>query len=373
MKHRSDIIVCVGTGGVGKTTVSTAIGILSAAKGKKTLVMTIDPAKRLAQAMGLKELKNIPTPIPSSAFNDCDLHLTGRLDAMILETKSTFNNLIKKYSSSEEKSQAILNNSYYQYVSGELAGSEDYMAMEKLYEIENEYDYDLIVVDTPPARHAINFLTAPNRLIHLISSGALKWLVKPTMSVSILGLNILNKAPRRIVRLLKNYVGLEIVEELTTFFSEFEELYSGFKSRAKEVKALLSSKKVQFYMVTIPTADAIDEALYFYSIMKGFDINFAGFIVNKVHNQFYKGDSLRTEVDKVKNALNNDEPLKIALEETLNIDKLALQDERLINYLKTKVRAGNISCYILYLLMDKELTNLCAVSDISKALDGIVE
>ena len=368
-----EVIVCVGTGGVGKTTISSAIGIASAMQGKKTLVMTIDPAKRLAQSMGIKELKNVPTPIPESAFNGCSRRLTGNLDAMILETRTTFNNLIRRYASSEQKVDAILNNSYYQYVSGELAGSEDYMAMEKLYEIKKEYDYDLIVVDTPPARHAINFLTAPNRLIQLISSGALKWLIKPSISISILGLNILNKAPDRIIKLLKNYVGLEIVEELTNFFSEFEELYEGFRTRAKEAQSLLSSPKVQFYMVTMPTHDAIEEAIYFYSIMKGFDINFAGFIVNKVHNPFYIDDVLRTEVNRINGTLDKDDPLNLALEETINMDRIALHDLRLIDYLKTKIRSSKIRYLPVHLMMDKELTNLCALTELSTSLNGIIQ
>ncbi|MCL4557064.1 MAG: AAA family ATPase [Deltaproteobacteria bacterium] len=369
MKPQPEVIVCVGTGGVGKTTVSAAIGVAHALKGRKTLVMTIDPAKRLAQSMGLNALKGIPTPIPLPASGGMDTG--GRLYAMILETRTTFNNLIRKYSESPQKADAILNNSYYRYVSGELAGSEDYMAMEKLYEIKNEYDYDLIVVDTPPARHAINFLTAPNRLIQLISSGVLKWLVKPSMSISLLGLNILNRAPQKVVRLLKSYVGLEIVEELTDFFGEFEELYSGFKTRAKDVQALLASKKVRFYMVTMPTRDAVEEAVYFYSIMKGFDINFAGFIINKVHGPFYGSDALRDDVSSFIHGPGIDERLRRTVEETLSMDRLARHDKQLTDYLKTRIRLSRIEYHTIYLMMDRELTNLSALVELSKALDGI--
>ncbi len=372
MKYQPEVIVCVGTGGVGKTTISSTISIAAALQGKKTLVMTIDPAKRLAQSMGIKELKNTPTPVPLRALNNCEQQMNGSLDAMILETKTTFNNLIRKYSSSQQKAEAILNNSYYQYVSGELAGSENYMAMEKLYEIKKEYDYDLIVVDTPPARNAIDFLTAPNRLIQLISSGVLKWLIRPSTSVSMLGLNILNRAPRKVVKLLKSYVGLEIVEELTEFFSEFDELYSGFKSRAKEVNTLLSSAKVQFYMVTAPTQDAIEEAIYFYSIMKDYDINFAGFIVNKIHNTFYN-DILRAKIKKINKTLNEDDPLRITLEETLNIDSIALQDKNLIAYLKAKIKSQKIKYYLTHLIIDRELMNLCSLVALSKSLYGIIE
>ncbi len=369
MKPQPEVIVCVGTGGVGKTTVSAAIGVAAALKGRKTLVLTIDPAKRLAQSMGLKSLKGIPTQIPLP--NPDSAVVPGRLDAMILETKTTFNNLIRRYSKSPQKAEAILNNSYYQYVSGELAGSEDYMAMEKLYEIKNEYDYDLIVVDTPPARHAINFLTAPNRLIQLISSGVLKWLVRPSMNISLLGLNILGRAPQRVVRLLKNYVGLEIVEELAAFFSEFEELYAGFRARAKDVQSLLSSKKVHFYMVTVPTHDAIEEALYFYSIMKGFDITFAGFIINKVHSVFYDSDALRAEVASLVHGLGSDDDLRKAAEETLSMDRLALRDARLIDYLKARVRLSRIEYRSIHLMMDRELTSIDALVELSKTLEGI--
>ncbi len=291
---------------------------------------------------------------------------------MILETRTTFNNLIKKYSLSQQKAEAILNNSYYQYVSGELAGSEDYMAMEKLYEIRKEYDYDLIVVDTPPARNAINFLTAPNRLIQLISSGVLKWLIKPSTSASMLGLNIMNRAPQKVVKLLKSYVGLEIVEELTDFFSEFNELYSGFKSRAKEVNALLSSAKVQFYMVTLPTQDSIEEAIYFYNIMKGYDINFAGFIVNKIHTIFYD-DVVRAKIKKINKTLVEDDPLRITMEETLNIDSIALRDKDLISYLKAKTKSQRIKYYLTYLMINREVMNLCSLVELSKSLYGIIE
>ena len=371
MKNQPEVIVCVGTGGVGKTTISAAIGMAAAFRGKKTLVMTIDPAKRLAQSMGIRELKNSPTPVPLKALGNCGQTVTGGLDAMILETRTTFNNLIRKYSSSPQKAEAILNNSYYHYVSGELAGSEDYMAMEKLYEIKREYDYDLIVVDTPPARHAINFLTAPNRLIQLISSGVLKWLIRPSTSVSMIGLNILNRAPQKIVKLLKSYVGLEIVEDLTEFFSEFSELYSGFKSRAKEVNALLSSSKVQFYMVTVPTQDAIDEAVYFYSIMKGFDINFAGFIVNKIHTAFYT-DSLRTKINRIIRTLDPGDPLRTTLEQTLTLNSIALHDRDLIGHLKAKIKSQKIDYYLPSLIMDRELTNLCSLAEVAQSLDGII-
>jgi anion-transporting ArsA/GET3 family ATPase len=371
MKNQPEVIVCVGTGGVGKTTISSAIGIASALKGNKTLVMTIDPAKRLAQAMGIKELTNTPTPVPIKAFKNCLPNSNINLDAMILETKTTFNNLIKRYSSSPQKAEAILNNSYYQYVSGELTGSEDYMAMEKLYEIKKEYDYDLIVVDTPPARHAINFLTAPNRMIQLISSGVLKWLIRPSKNIGLIGLNIINKAPQKIIKLLKSYVGLEIVEELIEFFSEFDELYSGFRTRAKEVDALLSSKKVQFYMVTAPTQEAIEEAIYFYSIMKDYKINFAGFIVNKIHKTFYD-DIQRTKVNKIVETLGKDDSLRAVLEETLALDKIALHDIELIQYLKTKIKSRQIKYYFTFLIMDEELMNLCSLVKLSKSLEGII-
>lgn len=372
MKQSPEVIVCVGTGGVGKTTISSAIGIAAALKGKKTLVMTIDPAKRLAQAMGLKELTNSPMPVPIQSFITCVQHTNIPLDAMILETRTTFNNLIRKYASSPQKAEAILDNSYYQYVSSELTGSEDYMAMEKLYEVRKGYNYDLIVVDTPPARHAIDFLTAPNRLIQLISSGVLKWLIRPSRSVGMIGLNILNKAPQRIIKLLKSYVGLEIVEELIEFFSEFDELYSGFKTRAKEVHTLLSSKKVQFYMVTAPSQEAIEEAIYFYSIMKNYDINFAGFIINKIHNKFYN-DSQRKEINKLYETLDKDHPIKIVLDKILTLDRIATNEIEWVKYLKTKIKSKNIKYYLSYLVMDEELLNLCSLVRLAQFLDGIIE
>ncbi len=373
MKHQPGVIVCVGTGGVGKTTVSSALGIAAAMKGKRTLVMTIDPAKRLAQSMGIQSLENTPRPVLLKAIDAGDFPAAGALDAMMLETRTTFNNLIRKHARSEQKAEAILNNSYYQYVSGELAGSEDYMAMEKLYEIRNEYDYDLIVVDTPPARHAINFLTAPNRLIQLISSGVLKWLVRPTAGISMLGLNILNKAPQKVVKLLKSYVGLEIVEELTNFFSEFDELYAGFKSRAKEVNALLSSSKVQFYMVTAPMQDTIEDAVYFYSIMKDYDIDFAGFIVNKVHGAVYRDAALKTRAATIAGTLDEGEPLRRILEETLDMDTVARHDAELIRYLRTSIRSSKIKYYLLDLMMDREFTSLSTLKELSKSLRGIFE
>ncbi len=371
MNEQPEVIVCVGTGGVGKTTISSAIGMAGALRGKKTLVMTIDPAKRLAQSMGIRELKNVPTPVPLRSLQQCGQPIRGSLDAMILETQTTFDNLIRKYSSSPQKADAILNNSYYHYVSGELAGSEDYMAMEKLYEIKKEYDYDLIVVDTPPARHAINFLTAPNRLIQLISSGVLKWLIRPSASVSMIGFNILNRAPQKIVKLLKSYVGLEIVEDLTEFFSEFSDLYSGFKSRAKEVNTLLASPRVQFYMVTAPTRDAVEEAIYFYSIMKEYEINFAGFIVNKIHPPLYN-EVARSKSGRIISTLDQDDPLRITLEETLAMDSIAINDQALIASLRAKVRSQKIQYYLSSLIMDRELANLCTLVTIAQALDGVI-
>ncbi|MFP5299430.1 MAG: ArsA family ATPase, partial [Actinomycetota bacterium] len=162
IEHK-EIIVCAGSGGVGKTTTSAAIALQAALSGKKAVVLTIDPAKRLASSLGLKELSNEPTKVNARKFTAAGLKPKGELWAMMLDTKSTFDKVVMQYARTEEQATKILNNRFYRNISGTLSGTQEYMAMEKLYELYSEGDYDLIVIDTPPTRNALDFLDAPKR------------------------------------------------------------------------------------------------------------------------------------------------------------------------------------------------------------------
>ncbi len=267
--HR--IIVCTGTGGVGKTTTAAAVALEGAERGLRAVVITIDPAKRLADALGLDGLTNQPSRVSFDA--------PGELWALMLDTKTTFDELVVEYAGDDDQAQRILQNRFYQNISAALSGTQEYMAMEKLYELAGDDRFDLLVVDTPPTRNALDFIDAPNVITRMFDN----WLYKAVMAPSRGALRAVNKAAQTLMRQLSRIVGAEVVDDAIAFFQAFEGMEDGFKSRANSVLALLASEESAFVLVASPRHDTIDEARYFADQLSEANIAVRGIVINRMH------------------------------------------------------------------------------------------
>jgi anion-transporting ArsA/GET3 family ATPase len=277
------VVVCCGTGGVGKTTTAAALAIEGAQRGRSAVVVTIDPAKRLANALGLDELSNEPHEIDTARWDPKGERADGgRLWAMMLDTKSTFDGLVARYSESPEQAQRILDNTFYRNVTGALSGTQEYMAMEKLYELHEDGGFDLIVVDTPPSRHALDFLDAPKRLLRLLENRIFRLLMLPART----SMRIAGAAVTTFLRTVSRVVGKEVVDDIITFFRSFEGMEEGFRERANRVVALLGDPGTRFVLITSPQRDAVEEARFFAEKIGEHSLHVDGLIVNRVHPRF---------------------------------------------------------------------------------------
>jgi anion-transporting ArsA/GET3 family ATPase len=245
--------------------------------------VTIDPAKRLANALGLEQLSDTASEISRDRWDASGTATAGgRLSALMLDTKSTFDRLITRNAGSEEQAQRILENRFYRNVSGALGGTQEYMAMEKLHELHDDGGYDLIVVDTPPTRHALDFLDAPRRLVRLLDNRIFRLLMMPTRAY----LKVASVAVQAFLRTVSRVVGSEVVEDVVAFFRAFEGMEEGFRARAKAVEGLLADPSTAFILVTSPRRDAVDEARYFAERLVDHHQTVEALIVNRVHPAF---------------------------------------------------------------------------------------
>ena len=277
------IAVCCGSGGVGKTTTAAILAIEGARRGRRAVVVTIDPAKRLANALGLDGLTNEPVLIASAQWDPSNDRIPGgALSAMMLDTKSTFDGLVTRYAESPAQSQRILTNNFYRNISGALSGTQEYMAMEKLHELYEDGGFDLIVVDTPPSRHALDFLDAPARLLRLLNNPIFRLLMVPTRTY----LKVAGAAVQAFIRRVSRVVGAEVVDDIVTFFRAFEGMEEGFRTRAARVVEILKQNETRFVLVTSPRRDAIDEARFFAERIGDHDLAVDALVVNRVHPRF---------------------------------------------------------------------------------------
>jgi anion-transporting ArsA/GET3 family ATPase len=277
------IVVCCGTGGVGKTTVAAVLAVEGARRGRNAVVVTIDPAKRLANTLGLDSLSDTPHEIDRERWDRGATAPEGsRLSALMLDTKSTFDHLVVKHAADDEQAQRILTNTFYRNVSTALSGTQEYMAMEKLYELHEEGGYDLIVVDTPPTRHALDFLDAPKRLTRLLDNRIFRLLMMPTRAY----LRVVGAGVQAFLRTVSRVVGTEVIDDVVAFFRAFEGMEEGFRDRANQVLALLADPSSSFVLVTSPRRDAVEEATFFAERLSESDIPVEGLVVNRVHPSF---------------------------------------------------------------------------------------
>lgn len=282
------ILVCVGSGGVGKTTTAASLALAAALAGRRVLVMTIDPAKRLANSLGLEGLGHEIRRIPDerlAALQHPDARAEGRgeLWAMMLDQKSAFDDIVTKHATNEASKQQILQNRIYKQISQSLAGAHEYAAMSKLCEVATTGAYDLVILDTPPTSNALDFLDAPDRLIEAIESPALQWLVKPYLEGGSFSIQALGLGASFVMKRLARFVGSKFFEDVAQFLAEFNTVLAGFRARAKEVDAVLHQKDSGFVLVSAPDPMAIDEAMFFGKQLQAQKLELSAVVVNRVH------------------------------------------------------------------------------------------
>ena len=276
--HR--VVVCLGSGGVGKTTTSAALALRAALDGKRALCLTIDPARRLANSLGLKELRGQEQAIDPSLFEAQGLRCRGSLSAMMLDMKRTFDELVERYSGSPEQRDRILNNRIYQYVSTSLAGTQEYMAMEKLHAVRQDARFDAIVLDTPPTTNALDFLDAPQKLVGAIDSPVMRWFVEQLGGSA----GLLGRSAAFVLRGLARFTGAEFLQLVGQFVTDLNALFGGFRQRAQQVYDDLRGPDVAFVIVTSPSPLAVGEALFFSKKLADYGIQPAAVIVNRIHS-----------------------------------------------------------------------------------------
>jgi anion-transporting ArsA/GET3 family ATPase len=276
---RTRIIVCCGSGGVGKTTTAAALGLRAAGRGRHVVVLTVDPARRLAQSMGLTSLDNTPRPVPLA---DDDAAGGGSLHAMMLDMKRTFDEIVEAHSDPDRAAQ-ILANPFYQSLSSSFAGTQEYMAMEKLGQLRRTDEWDLIVVDTPPSRSALDFLDAPQRLSRFLDGRLIRLLTAPTRAGGRAYLRVVNAGLGVLTGIVTKVLGAQMLRDVQTFIAAFDTMFGGFRERAEDTYRLLQTPGTAFVVVATADPDALREASYFVERLSQDRMPLAGLILNRVH------------------------------------------------------------------------------------------
>jgi anion-transporting ArsA/GET3 family ATPase len=277
------VLVCVGSGGVGKTTVAASLALRAAVEGKGSLVCTIDPARRLANSLGLAELGNAEMRIADPVLAEA----AGRapkapMHAMMLDMKRAWDELIERRAPPDKRDK-ILGNRFYKSLSTALAGSQEYIAMEKLCELRMQRGYPLIVLDTPPTGHALDFLDAPNRVLDFLDNDAAKWLLTPALAAGKIGLKLFNLGSSYVAKTISKFTGVETLQELSNFMLHMSSMYEGFRERAHQTRALLEAESTAFVLVTGPMSERLDEAIFFHTTLMQNHLRIAAVVVNRVH------------------------------------------------------------------------------------------
>jgi len=280
--EQHQVIVCAGSGGVGKTTTAAAIALYGAQRGARTVVLTIDPARRLADALGLhgagREMGGDERAIP--------LQGTGSLTALMLDQKGAWDALVDRHAPSPEVRDRILANRFYQHLSQSFAGSQEYMAIEQLCELHDSGRYDLIVVDTPPTQHALDFLEAPQRIADFLDKNVVKWFVKPYFSAGWATLRFFNRTVGVVFRKLEEATGVAALAEVSDFFASMGGLFEGFEVRVRRVYRLLRARQTAFVLIASPEEQVLREAEYFCGMVAELRMSLRAVVFNRVHTEY---------------------------------------------------------------------------------------
>lgn len=307
-----EILVTCGSGGVGKTTTAAAIASMAAVHlGGKVLVLTVDPARRLATAMGIERFGNTETPIRREAFTAAGVEPRGELSAAMLDTKASWDDLVVRHAPDAATRDAILSNPLYANISGRFVQSHDYIAMERLYDIHSSGRYDLIVVDTPPTRNAIDFLAAPERMAEFFSSRLLRWLTMPYQS------RVFTMASKPFMNVADRILGSQFLADIAEFFLLFQTMHEGFVERARSVQALLAQRRTSFVVVSTLEAAPVAETTYFVDALAEQRLHLGAIVLNKVFPPFLRS----TNATHAARGLS-DEADRIAAEVLGSIDPL---------------------------------------------------
>lgn len=272
------VVVCCGSGGVGKTTVSASLALQAAIDGRRACVVTIDPARRLANALGVDALANDPVRL--------DGDWPGELWAVVLDPKGTFDDLVRRYAATDAQAESILGNRIYRNLTGALSGTQEYMAMEKLHQLTTGGTFDLVVVDTPPTRNAMDFLDAPRRLTHFLGHRLFQLLLMPTRAY----LKAVSVASQALLRTIAKVAGSDVVDDAVGFFQAFEGMEEGFRQRAEEMQQVLAADGTAFVVVTAPRTDAVGEAVWFADRLAESGFRVDALVANRVQPP-YPGDA----------------------------------------------------------------------------------
>ncbi len=271
------VIVCCGSGGVGKTTTAAANAVRAAERGRNTVVLTIDPARRLAQALGLRELGNTPKEVEVDGFEP-----VGQLSAMMLDMRRTFDDMVLAHAG-EKRAQEVLANPFYKTISSSFSGTQEYMAMEKLGQLANEGRWDLIVVDTPPSRSALDFLDAPQRMSSALDGRMIRLLSGPARTGGWGVRKVVGTGIMLFARAVSTIVGGQLLADASAFVQAFDSMFGGFKQRARKTYELLRSGGTAFVVVATPEPDALREASYFVERLAAEDMPLSGLVINRTH------------------------------------------------------------------------------------------
>ncbi|MEO8800157.1 MAG: ArsA-related P-loop ATPase [Polyangiaceae bacterium] len=337
------VLITAGAGGVGKTTTAAALAVAAARQGRRVLCLTIDPARRLAESLGLERMGTEAITIDPARFRDAGVPITGSVTVAMLDTKSTFDEFVKKHASSPERAQRLLGNKLYKYVSTTLAGTQEYMAMEKLVAVRDDAAFDLVLLDTPPTTNALDFLDAPERLIEALDSPAMKWFIEAFQSSGKVSLNLLAKSAALVLKTIGKVTGGGFLDDMAQFISELNDLFGGFKTRAAMVQKALRAPDTSFLLVTSPAPMSIREVLYFSERLAEHSMPRGAYIVNRLRMAPPRPDEPPTEAEvreAVKRqaiALDEDAPERL-LRAHADAVKLAALDARHVKALDEQSR-----------------------------------
>ncbi len=296
-----EIVICCGAGGVGKTTTAAAAAVMAGLSlGGKVLVLTIDPARRLADALGLQELGNAEARVPEEAFKGAGVEARGEVWAAMLDTKQSWDDLVRTHAPDAATAQRILENRLYQNVSGRFVQSHEYIAMERLYEIHRSGRYDLIVLDTPPTRNALDFLAAPDRMADFFSSRLLRWITRPARS------RVVNVASRPFYQAADRILGSQFLEDIAEFFLLFQTMYPGFVERARAVDHLLHDRRTTFVVVTTLEAAPAREAEFFLRALRDQGFHMGALVLNKILPEYLLDPQAATVAERLAAASEED-------------------------------------------------------------------
>jgi anion-transporting ArsA/GET3 family ATPase len=363
------LVVCVGSGGVGKTTTAAAIGLQAAIAGRKVLVLTIDPARRLANSLGLSRFGNDETRIDLSALPEAK----GELWAMMLDQQKTFDDLIDRISPSKERRDAILKNRVYRATADNISGSQDYMATEMLFDVVESGRYELVVLDTPPVKNALDFLDAPGRLARFLDKRVMKWFLSPYDKDRVFG-RLLTSTSAVVFRLLSHVFGREFLDDLAEYFQHFRDLYDGFRERQEAVVEMFHDRrKTSFFIVCAPNSPSTEVAEFFLDELRSRRMPNPGVIVNQRHLTVGERLDARAELSSAIDGLSDGAPPAAAGSLLARLGAshrrllgLSKAEEAIVSSLMRSLRPGQVSWQVPRL--DDEVNDLAGLARVGAYL-----